>query len=116
MEKEIVATCLARRDITPLPVRFWTLPKYPNYVIVYRPETDEKLPALLAFAIYNKDFQGSDIAETLPPQPAWTPLWTGPMEAGDTHFFVSRGYVHVIGSPRGVGKSGPFDQLFALVS
>ena len=27
------------------------------------------------------------------------------MEAGDTKFFVSRGYVHVIGSPRGVGKS-----------
>jgi uncharacterized protein len=74
-------------------------------VDVYRPATDEKLPALLAFAIYNKDFQGPDVAAALPPQPAWTPLWTGPLEAGDTHFFVSRGYVHVIGSPRGVGKS-----------
>jgi Plasmid stabilization system protein len=49
MEAAILATCrrLAeyplighhRRDITPLPVRFWTLPKYPNYVIIYRPET-----------------------------------------------------------------------------
>jgi len=47
VEAEIIATChrLAsspligskRRDITPLPVRFWTLPRYPNYVIVYRP-------------------------------------------------------------------------------
>ena len=74
-------------------------------VDIYRPETKERLPALLAFAIYNKDFQGPDIAEVLPPQPAWTPLWTGPLEAGDTHFLVSRGYVHVIGSPRGVGKS-----------
>jgi len=74
-------------------------------VDVYRPDTPEKLPCLLAFAIYNKDFQGPDVAEALPPQPAWTPLWTGPLEAGDTHFFVSRGYVHVIGSPRGVGKS-----------
>ena len=27
------------------------------------------------------------------------------MEAGDTHYFVSRGYVHVIGGPRGIGKS-----------
>ncbi len=27
------------------------------------------------------------------------------MEAGDTRFFVSRGYVHVIGSPRGMHKS-----------
>ena len=74
-------------------------------VDIYGPETKERLPALLAFAIYNKDFQGPNVAETLPPQPAWTPLWTGPLEAGDTHFLVSRGYVHVIGSPRGVGKS-----------
>ena len=24
-----------RRDITPLPVRFWTLTKFPNYVTVF---------------------------------------------------------------------------------
>jgi plasmid stabilization system protein ParE len=29
----------ARRDITPLPVRFWTLTKYRKYVVVYRPDT-----------------------------------------------------------------------------
>src|SRR3982750_4502389 len=58
-------------------------------VDIYRPDTTEKLPALLAFAIYNKDFQGPDVARELPPQPAWTPLWTGPLEAGDTHFLVS---------------------------
>ena len=28
-----------RRDITRLPVRFWTISKFPNYAIVYRPET-----------------------------------------------------------------------------
>jgi len=28
-----------RRDITLLPVRFWSVSKFPNYVIVYRPET-----------------------------------------------------------------------------
>jgi uncharacterized protein len=72
---------------------------------VYRPDTAAKLPALLAFAIYNKDLQGPDVAETLPPQPAWSSLWAGPLEAGDTKFLVARGYVHVIGSPRGVGKS-----------
>jgi hypothetical protein len=32
-------------------------------------------------------------------------MWAGLLEAGDTKFFVSRGYVHVIGSPRGIGKS-----------
>jgi len=74
-------------------------------VDIYRPDSPEKFPALLAFAIYNKDFQGPEMAETIPPQPAWSPLWTGPMETGDTRFFVSRGYVHVVGMPRGVGKS-----------
>jgi plasmid stabilization system protein ParE len=27
-----------RQDITSLPVRFWTVAKCPNYVIVYRPD------------------------------------------------------------------------------
>lgn len=72
---------------------------------VYRPKSDERFPALLAFAIYNKDLQGPDAAEALPPQPSWAPMWAGLLEAGDTKFFVSRGYVHVIGSPRGIGKS-----------
>ena len=49
VEMEIVATCrrlvkhplmgTRRKDITPLPVRFWTVTKFPNYVIVYRLET-----------------------------------------------------------------------------
>ena len=49
VEMEIVATCrrlakhpligTKRQDITALPVRFWTLPKFSNYVIVYRPDT-----------------------------------------------------------------------------
>jgi plasmid stabilization system protein ParE len=49
VEMEIVATCrrlakhplmgTRRQDITSLPVRFWTLPKFGNYVIVYRPDT-----------------------------------------------------------------------------
>ena len=74
-------------------------------VDIYRPDAPGRFPALLAFAIYNKDFQGPDIKDVLPPQPSWSSLWTGPIEAGDTKFFTSRGYVHVIGSPRGVGKS-----------
>ncbi len=49
VETEIIATCrrlaryplmgTKRQDITRLPVRFWTVTKFPNYVIVYRPET-----------------------------------------------------------------------------
>lgn len=29
-----------RSEITSLPVRFWVVTRYPNYVIVYRPDTD----------------------------------------------------------------------------
>lgn len=72
---------------------------------VYRPDTDRPLPALLAFAIYNKDFQGPDMARDLQSQPAWSSQWSGPIEAGDTRFLAARGYVHVIGGPRGIGKS-----------
>jgi plasmid stabilization system protein ParE len=49
VEVEILTTCdrlakhprmgAKRQDITLLPVRFWTITKFPNYVIVYRPET-----------------------------------------------------------------------------
>jgi plasmid stabilization system protein ParE len=31
--------CNFCRDIAPLPLRFWTLTRYPNYSVVYRPET-----------------------------------------------------------------------------
>ncbi|HEX3803516.1 MAG TPA: CocE/NonD family hydrolase [Solirubrobacteraceae bacterium] len=75
-------------------------------VDIFRPETSEPVPVLLAFAIYNKDIQSPAATRSLPPQPAWSPLWTGPQEAGDTRFLVSRGYAHVIGMPRSVGKSG----------
>jgi plasmid stabilization system protein ParE len=29
----------SRPDLTPRVLRFWTLTKYPNYAVVYRPET-----------------------------------------------------------------------------
>jgi len=28
-----------RIEITPLPVRFWTMTRFPNYIVVYRPDT-----------------------------------------------------------------------------
>jgi uncharacterized protein len=72
---------------------------------IFRPDTDEPLPALLAFAIYNKDLQNPEVAGVVPPQPSWSSAWCGPQEAGDTKFLVSRGYIHVIGMPRGIGKA-----------
>jgi plasmid stabilization system protein ParE len=28
-----------RTEITPLPVRFWTVTRFPNFIVVYRPDT-----------------------------------------------------------------------------
>jgi plasmid stabilization system protein ParE len=28
-----------RNEITPLPVRFWTVSRFPNFIVVYRPDT-----------------------------------------------------------------------------
>jgi putative CocE/NonD family hydrolase len=72
---------------------------------VYRPDTDEKYPALLAIAGHNKDLQNPDVAGSVPPQPAWSTMWQGGCEAGDSEYLVSRGYVHVVANPRGFGKS-----------
>ena len=76
-------------------------------VDVYRPDVVEKVPALLAFSIHNKDLQGPELAQASLTHPAWSMLWTGPAEAGDTRFFVSRGYAHVIGNPRGIANRKP---------
>ena len=72
---------------------------------IYRPDAAGKFPSLLAIAPHNKELQTPEVAEAAPPQPAWSTLWMGPIEAGDTEYFVSRGYAHIIGNPRGVGKS-----------
>ena len=74
-------------------------------VDVYRPQGPGPYPVLYAAALHNKDMQGPDIADVLPPQPANAPLWFGPIEAGDTRRFVANGYVHVIAQPRGSAKS-----------
>jgi uncharacterized protein len=72
---------------------------------VYRPEGQGLYPVLYACALHNKDLQGPDMADVLPPQPAHAPLWFGPLEAGDTRRFIANGYVHVIAQPRGSAKS-----------
>ena len=72
---------------------------------VYRPDGPGPFPVLYAAALHNKDMQGPDIADALPPQPAHAPLWFGPIEAGDTRRFIANGYVHVIAQPRGSAKS-----------
>jgi len=72
---------------------------------VYRPDGPGPFPVLYAAALHNKDMQGPDMADVLPPQPAHVPLWFGPIEAGDTRQLLANGYVHVICQPRGSAKS-----------
>lgn len=74
-------------------------------VDVYRPETAAKVPALLSFANHNKEGLSPEVTAALPPQPAWSTLWFGNIEGGDSRFLVSRGYAHVTGQARGSGKS-----------
>ena len=74
-------------------------------VDVRRPAAPGAFPALLAFAAHNKDLQSPEVAAAVPPQPAWSTLWMGAIEGGNAQYFVSRGYVHVVGNERGSGKS-----------
>ena len=78
-------------------------------VDIYRPDGEGRFPALLAFAVHNKFLQSPEVADACPNQPAWAPLWCGPAEGGDTRFFTSRGYAHVVGNLRGSGHSDPGD-------
>jgi predicted acyl esterase len=86
---------------------------------IYRPPRAGKFPALLAIAGHNKELQNPEIAESVPPQPAWSTVWQGGAECGDSDFLVSRGYVHVIANPRGFGKSedggNPHWDLYDLI-
>jgi predicted acyl esterase len=78
-------------------------------VDIYRPDAEGRFPALLAFAQHNKFLQSPEVIDACNNQPAWAPLWCGPAEGGDTKFFTSRGYLHIIGNPRGCGNSDPGD-------
>jgi plasmid stabilization system protein ParE len=72
VETEIIGAChrlarhprigTKRQDITMLPVRFWTIPKFPNYVIVYRPDT---VPLQVVAILHAR----RDLAEVLEKRP-----------------------------------------------
>ena len=66
---------------------------------IYRPDAEGRFPALLAMSSYTKEMQGTDSP-------------SGGNEAGDTEFFVKRGYVHVVADVRGTGHSSGRMLLF----
>ena len=68
---------------------------------VYMPEQPGRYPALLSYSHYGKDLQR--VGEKRAPL---SPLiGNGGLEAGDSEYFVTRGYVHVIADARGSGDS-----------
>ncbi len=69
---------------------------------IYRPDFEGQFPALLAMAVYGKDLQ---VLPQLPQSKHDSLLWDGCIEAGNTEYLVSRGYVHIIADARGTGDS-----------
>ena len=59
-------------------------------VDVYRPKAAGAYPVLYTCAVHNKDLQRPEIAEALPPQPAYASLWYGVVEGGDTKRLVGQ--------------------------
>jgi uncharacterized protein len=73
---------------------------------IYRPDAPGAFPVLVSIAAHNKEFNTPEYARAaLNSQPAWSRVWMGGAEAGDSDFLTSRGYVHVVGNTRGSGKS-----------
>jgi len=76
---------------------------------VFRPDSNEKFPAILGFHCYHPSGQTSQINPTA----ISTGQWKHPkqertnasLESGDPNFFVRRGYVHAVCNARGTGYS-----------
>ncbi|MFC2013420.1 CocE/NonD family hydrolase [Chloroflexota bacterium] len=68
---------------------------------IYYPDAEGRFPALLSYSCYGKDVQKLPV----PQFPVDAKMGNGGIEAGDTDYFVSRGYVHVIADTRGTGLS-----------
>jgi len=76
------------------------------FVDVYRPDGAGRFPVLYACGPHNKDLQRPEIGENLgAAQPAWSKMWFGVLEAGDSKRFVANGYVHIVSQMRGGHKS-----------
>lgn len=68
---------------------------------VYLPDAAGRFPALLSYSHYGKDLQRVT-GKRAPLNPL---IGNGGLEAGDSEYFVSRGYAHVIADARGSGDS-----------
>ena len=75
---------------------------------IFRPRAQGRFPALVSVSAYGKAVQKS-LERPLPLSPQ---RGNGGQEAGDTQFWVKRGYVHIIVDVRGSGISeGQYDYM-----
>ncbi len=58
-----------RAEITPLPVRFWVVTRYPNFIVVYRPET--KPLQIIAVLHGKRDIKRADGRNGARPELDW---------------------------------------------
>ncbi|MFC1534857.1 CocE/NonD family hydrolase [Thermodesulfobacteriota bacterium] len=70
-------------------------------VNIFHPDKEGKFPALLSYSAYGKDMQGLPAPKGI----GYSSKGSGGNESGISDYFVSRGYVHVIGESRGTGVS-----------
>ena len=68
---------------------------------IYMPDEPGEYPALLSYSHYGKDIQ-KVTGKRFPLNPL---KGNGGLEAGDSEYFVTRGYVHVVADARGSGDS-----------
>jgi uncharacterized protein len=76
---------------------------------VFRPNTQEKCPAILGYFPYNLDMQSAPIhvdsfSSVVFKHPNQEKA-NASIEAGDPNFYARRGYVHILVNIRGTGKS-----------
>ena len=83
---------------------------------VFRPDSDEKFPAILGYFPYDMDAQTDPIhidsfSSTVFKHP-YQEKCNASIEAGDPNFYARRGYCHVLVNIRGTGKSeGKFTMI-----
>jgi len=75
-------------------------------VDLVRPNGEGKFPAILSISPYSKELQLDRLWPGIYAGTKLRGLSTAVMEIGPIEFLVRRGYVHIIGSVRGTGKSG----------
>ena len=73
---------------------------------IFRPDDKGKFPVLLLMTPFNKEIQSDRIWPGASRTRRIRGISDAAIEAAPIDFFVRRGYVHIIGSVRGTGRSG----------